>query len=70
MPDVMIRCPVELATISTGLSTDTVQFESLPNCAVPLQCQACGGVHFWRPGDAWVHGSPHKPARRNGQASD
>ena len=70
MPDVMIQCPVENATISTGLSTDTVQFESLPDCAVPLRCHICGQVHFWRPRDAWVHGKERNPTRHNGAASD
>jgi hypothetical protein len=64
MPDIMIRCPLEAVTVSTGISTDTVQFESLPDCAVPLHCPACHKTHYWRPGDAWVFGStPAPPAR-------
>lgn len=66
----MIRCPIEKAIISTGLSTDAVQFDSLPDCAVPLQCEACGQVHFWRPSDAWVHGAARKPTGGNGRAPE
>jgi hypothetical protein len=70
MPDIMLRCPVQSAAVSTGLSTDTVQFESLPDCAIPFQCHACDGVHYWRPRDAWVHGSAGKAPARNGKQAD
>ena len=56
MPDIMIRCCNRAVIVSTGLSTNTVQFELLPDRAVPLQCHACGKTHHWRPRDAWVHG--------------
>jgi hypothetical protein len=65
MPDIMVRCPVHSVTVSTGLSTDTVQFDSLPDCAIPLACPACGTAHRWRPRDAWVQGSLSKPVGRS-----
>jgi hypothetical protein len=48
-----------------GLSTDAVQFESLPDCAIPFKCHACKKVHYWRPRDAW--GSPSGLPARNGK---
>jgi hypothetical protein len=69
MPDIMIRCPVSAVTVSTGLSTGTVQFDSLPDRAIPLDCPACHTVHRWRPRDAWVEGAPAKPVVRSEQVS-
>jgi len=65
MPDIMVRCPVHSVTVSTGLSTGTVQFDSLPDCAIPLACPACSTTHRWRPRDAWVQGSPSKLVERS-----
>ena len=59
MPDIMIRCPTNAVTVSTGLSTTTIRFDSLPDCAIPLDCPACRTVHRWRPRDAWVQGAQH-----------
>ena len=67
MPAIMIRCPVHGVTLSTGLSTDSVQFESLPDCAIPLRCPACQTIHSWRPRDAWVFGSSEKSTVRDGK---
>jgi hypothetical protein len=69
MPDIMIRCPQNAVTVSTGISTNTVQFDSLPDCAIPLDCPACHTVHRWRPRDAWVNGSLRKPMARIDQVS-
>ena len=69
MPDIMVRCPVHSVTVSTGLSTGTVQFDSLPDCTIPLACPACGQAHRWRPRDAWVQGSPAKSMARTEQAA-
>jgi hypothetical protein len=60
MPDIMIRCPRHGVTSSTGLSTDTVVFETLPDCVIPLRRQACNETHVWRPAEAFVPG----PSRR------
>ncbi len=65
MPDIMIKCPRRAVTVSTGLSTDTVVFETLPDCAVPLRCHACNEIHYWRPGEAFVPGA-HR--QQNGRA--
>lgn len=54
MPDIMIQCPVYRVTIPTGLSTETVLFETLPNVSTPLHCPACHRIHRWSPKDAWV----------------
>jgi hypothetical protein len=57
MPDIMIRCPEHGVTISTRISTDVVQFETLPDVAVPCHCPACHRTHYWRPKEAWVQGA-------------
>ena len=59
----MIRCPKQGVTISTGLSTEAVVFETLPDCAVPLRCHVCNETHFWRPAEAFV---PSASRRQNG----
>jgi hypothetical protein len=69
MPDIMIRCPTNAVTVSTGLSTNTVQFDSLPDRAIPLDCPACHTVHRWRPRDAWVQGASAKPVVRSERVS-
>ena len=54
----MIRCPSRKQPVSTGLSTDSVIFTSLPNVAVGLECPLCGKHHTWRPRQAWLQESP------------
>jgi len=54
MPDIVLRCPDLGAIISTGLSTETIIFETLPDIAIPLRCPACKKIHQWKPKDAWV----------------
>jgi predicted RNA-binding Zn-ribbon protein involved in translation (DUF1610 family) len=54
MPDILTRCPETGKTIQTGLDTETVTFDTLPNVALPVKCPHCGEVHHWRPADAWV----------------
>ena len=41
MPDIMIRCPKLRTVVPTGLTTETVKFESIPNIAIPFRCPAC-----------------------------
>lgn len=54
MPAIMIRCPVHNKDVTTGLDTETIIFETLPNLAIPMRCIACGQSHEWKPRDAWV----------------
>ena len=54
MPDILTNCPVMAKPIQTGLDTETVKFETLPNVALPVQCPHGGQVHYWRPAEAWV----------------
>jgi hypothetical protein len=62
MPDILIRCPVTTQAILTGLNTETVIADSLPNVAIPLECPHCGQTHTWTPKDTWV-GQPSDPTR-------
>jgi hypothetical protein len=54
MPNIMIRCPITGKAVPTGLSTETVLFDSLGDISVPMRCPACLKVHRWKRKDAWV----------------
>jgi hypothetical protein len=54
MSDILIYCAVTGQPVPTGLDTETVIFESLPNVEIPVKCPSCGEMHRWRPRDAWV----------------
>ena len=54
MNDIVIRCPQTKRPVPTGLTTDMVVLETLPNVRVPLRCRACRQIHGWTPDDAWA----------------
>jgi hypothetical protein len=54
LADILVQCPRTGAPVSTGLKTEWVLLKSLPCVAVPLRCSACGQIHKWKPGDAWI----------------
>jgi len=54
MPNIMIRCPFTGKAVPTGLSTETVLFDSLGDVSVPMRCPACLKMHRWKKKDAWV----------------
>jgi hypothetical protein len=57
LADILIQCPRTGAPVSTGLKTEWVFLKSLPCVAVPMRCPACGQMHKWKPGDAWIGAS-------------
>jgi hypothetical protein len=54
MPDILMRCSETGKPVETGLDTETVVFETLPNVALPVKCPHCRQVHFWKPTEAWL----------------
>jgi hypothetical protein len=61
--DIMTNCPFLKVPVKTGLTTETIVFESLsPSIEVPFRCPACREVHRWTRMDAWVD-------KRNGHGS-
>jgi hypothetical protein len=38
----------------TGITTGMVQFNSLPNIAIPILCPICGTTHTWKPSNSWI----------------
>jgi len=55
MGDILIRCPTLGTAVRTGLSTDKIVLESLPeDLAIPLRCPGCQKVHNWVRKDAWI----------------
>ena len=64
MANIMTNCPTLKVPVKTGLTTETIVFESLSSrIEVPFRCQACREVHGWTQKDAWVD------KRSNGQGS-
>ena len=55
MTNIMFRCPTLKVPVKTGLTTETIVFESLSSSIeVPFRCPACREVHRWTRKDAWV----------------
>jgi hypothetical protein len=55
MSKIMIRCPITRTDVPTGLTTEKIHFDSLPNdLAIPMRCPACLRFHKWRRKDAWI----------------
>jgi hypothetical protein len=68
MADVLTRGPRTGGVIPTGVTTDMVQFDSLPNVAVPISCPLCGTTHTWKPSTSWIADNDRFYAGyRNGQ---
>jgi hypothetical protein len=71
MPDIMVRCPTVGAAVPTGVTTEVVKFEYIPDIAIPFRCPACLKTHKWRPIMAWVHkGRPRNRMRLVVQGRD
>ena len=55
MADIMTSCPILKVPVKTGLTTETIVFESLSSwIEVPFRCPACREVHWWTQKDVWV----------------
>jgi hypothetical protein len=65
MPDILTRCPLTGKTIETGLDTETVRFDMLPDIPIPITCPHCEKEHFWKPTNAWVR-RPERKGRDTG----
>lgn len=51
---VMIWCPTTRRPVPTGIETDPRTFASLPDEPTQTKCPACGSVHVWWKGEAWL----------------
>ena len=54
MSEIMTMCSVTNRSIPTGLTTNSVIFESLPDINLPIRCPRCGRQHVWSRRKAWV----------------
>jgi hypothetical protein len=55
MPDIVILCPLTAIEAPTGLTTEVVQFDTLPkHLAMQFRCPHCKQIHAWSPQSAWV----------------
>jgi len=60
MANIMTRCPTLKVPVKTGLTTETIVFESLsPHIEVPFRFPACRKIHRWTQQDAWVDKRPN-----------
>jgi hypothetical protein len=57
--EIMIRCSTFETPVPTGLSTETIKFESLSGMDIPMRCPACLRNHKWQQRDAWVEKAGH-----------
>ena len=65
MANIMTSCPTLKVPVKTGLTTETIVFESLSSwIEVPFRRPACRKIHRWKQKDAWVD------QRFNGQGLD
>jgi hypothetical protein len=55
MSVVMTRCPATGRPVSTGIDTNSVVVDSLPDVGIRMRCPACGGEHMWRKRDTWLN---------------
>jgi hypothetical protein len=54
MAPIWTRCSNTGRAVQTGITTAMVNFNTLPDVAVPMCCVACGETHAWRPSTAWI----------------
>ena len=65
MADILTSWPILRVPVKTGLTTETIVFESLSSyIEVPFRCPGCRKIHRWKQKDAWVD------QRFNGQGLD
>jgi len=56
---ILLTCPVTGDDFSTGIHTDKLSFESLPDPVMKALCPHCGQMHPWRTRQAkWVESVP------------
>jgi len=51
---IVIRCPTFDREVPTGLTTESIKFDSLSGIKLSLHCPACLKRHSWEKKDAWV----------------
>jgi len=68
MATMMTRCPNTGRAVSTGISTSSVKFDTLPDVGVRMRCPACGRDHVWRKREAWL-GHDGESTRANESAA-
>ena len=51
----MIRCPIVGTSVSTGLTTEMIVFDSIEaDLKIPMRCPACLKMDNWMHKDAWI----------------
>jgi hypothetical protein len=68
MPAIMISCRTFGTPVPTGLTTETIKFESLSGMEIRMRCPACLKHHRWQRKDAWIEGANPNRNPRVGSA--
>jgi len=64
MPAIIIRCCTFGTPVPTGLTTETIKFESLSGMGIRMRCPACLKYHRWQRKDASIDGAnPNRSPR-------
>jgi hypothetical protein len=51
----MMRCPIVGTSVSTGLTTEMIVFDSIEaDLKIPMRCPACLKMHNWMRKDVWI----------------
>jgi hypothetical protein len=50
----MIKCPVTLQDVPTGIITDESSLQQLKFESVQFSCAACGQLHHWSSSQTWL----------------
>lgn len=56
MAMVMIKCPVKNIPVPTGMGMDKQTFDSMQMSGNTFKCPACGQMHTWSKGQAFLSG--------------
>jgi hypothetical protein len=62
---VMVRCPTADTAVPTGIRCDIADFSRIA-VTEPIACPACGEVHRWSLGDAWLRDAAFASAKPMG----
>ena len=54
MAFIMIKCPLDGASIFTRKTATPAAFDSADYAGSALRCPSCGAIHAWSKADAWL----------------
>jgi hypothetical protein len=64
MAAILIKCPLFVKAVPTGVTTDMIVLDTL-EFPLTMQCPACRKTHHWTRRDAWVDDGSQRVAPRH-----